>query len=587
MINWSGRRALFLQLKDFIKQAIQGLKLLPKLNRSQILSVLESFNKKEIARILASILLAVFALIGLTQISDRTTAGLPAYGGEIVEGLVGQPRFINPVLAPASSVDNDLSRVIFAQLLKFDKNLNLVPDLAEKLPEISANQKTYTIRLKPNLKWQDGKSLLADDVIFTINSIQHPDFESPLRTNWSRVKVEKIDDLTITFKLREVSASFLTNFTIGIIPKHIWDGKTANNFRLSDDNLKAIGSGPFIVREIKKTSDGTIKSITLKANDLYHEGRPYLNRIIFKFYPDYEELINAYQGKEVTNLGFLPFDKRAFIENSDRQHQNRINLPQYSAVFFNLPKNPVLADKAVRQALWLTTNRTAIIDDVYLGFAKEAYGPVLEGNLGYNPELAKITHNSLEEAASILNKGGWAIDPNTNIRTKNKRLLEFNLVTNNYILNVKTAQVLQSQWEQLNANINLIIVSPADLEQQYIRPRAFDALLFAENTGPDPDPFAFWHSSQSRDPGLNLSGFNNAEIDKLLTTARQTNDVNVRAKNYQQFQLIVTNEIPAIFINSAVYVYDIPKKLKGIDLTTVIHPSERFLDIKNWYVETR
>jgi peptide/nickel transport system substrate-binding protein len=573
--------------RGYLTNAWQGLKLVPKLRPSQIPAILESFTKKD------------FLLLGVLMIFMITSGGFlfassfgssgnePDYGGEHIEGLVGQPRFINPVLAASSSVDTDLSRIIYAQLIKFDKDLNLVPDLAETMPEVSADQKTYTVKLKPNLKWQDGKPLTADDVLFTIQTIQNGDFESPLRANWSRVKAEKIDDLTLTFTLREVSASFITNFTLGIAPKHVWSNLTPNNFRLSDKNLQPIGSGPFIVREIKKTADGTIKSITLKSNEYYHEGRPYLDRVTFKFYLDYDSLITGYQGREVDAIGYLPFDKKAFLDPAGKHNQLQINLPQYQAAFFNLPKNPILADKAVRQALWLSTDRQQIVDEVYMGAAKQAYGPILEGNLGYNPEIAAATHTSIDEAKQILDKGGWVIDPNTGIRSKNKRALEINLATNNFVLNVKTAQLLQSQWSRIGAQVNLVIVSAADLEQQYIRSRNFDVLLFSENTGADPDPFPFWHSSQVRDPGLNLSGFSNAEADRLLTAARQTNDVNVRIQNYQQFQRIVADQIPAVFLSSAVYVYNIPHKLQGVDLETMIHPSERFVDINNWFIETK
>lgn len=582
-------QARFFEFKNFLKQVLRGAISLPKLSRQQIFSVAENFKKPDWIVVVSLSGLFFISLILLIAL-PTSGSGAPDYGGEAVEGLVGQPRFINPVFASASGVDSDLTKIVFAQILKFDKNLNLVPDLAESLPTVSSDQRTYTLKLKPNLKWQDGKPLLADDVVFTINTIQNPDFESPLRANWSRVKVEKIDDLTINFVLREATASFLTNYTVGVLPKHIWENLNPNGFRLSDYNLKPVGSGPFEIKQIKKTSDGAIKSITLKPNDHYYDGRPYLDRLIIKFYDDNDQLVAAYYGKEVANIGYVPFDKKTFLSNSDRSNQYQINLPQYSAVFFNL-KNPVLSDKAVRQALWLATDRKKIIDDVFMGFSKEANGPIVSGNLGYNPNVEKATHTDIEEGKAILNKGGWVLDPATNIRTKTAgktvKSLEINLATNNNLLNVKTAQILESQWEQMGAKVNLVIVSPADLEQEYIRPRNFDALLFAENTGADPDPFAFWHSSQSRDPGLNLSGFANAEVDRLLTAARRTNDVAVRTQNYQQFQMIVLDQLPAIFLNSSVYVYNTPKKLQGIDLSTIIHPSERFLDIKNWYIETK
>jgi peptide/nickel transport system substrate-binding protein len=577
----------FTNVKSYTSRIWQGLKLLPNLKRNQIPLVIESFSKKDFYAL--SAFAALFVLAGGFLFFHYTTANqgtAPDFGGAIEEGLVGQPQFINPVLAPASGVDSDLSKVVYSQLLKFDENLNLVADLAESLPEISADQKTYTLRLKPNLQWHDGQPIRAEDVLFTIETIQNEDFESPLRANWGRVKAEKIDDLTLTFTLREVSASFITNFTVQIMPRHIWQNMNPNNFRLSDYNLRPVGSGPYMFREIKKTADGTIRSITFRSNDAYHEGRPFIDRAIFKFYADYDSLINAFQGREISSLGYLPFDRKA-LENNGKFTQYQLSLPQYQAVFFNLPKSAVLADKAVRQALWLTTERQEIIDEVYLGYAKPAYGPILEGNLGYNPAVAQKTQNSFVEAAAILDKAGWVVDSNTGLRSKNQKPLEFSLATNNFVVNVKTAQKLQSAWREIGVTTNLVIVSPQELQQDYIRSRNFDALLFFENTGPDPDPYPFWHSTQARDPGLNLSGFSNATADQLLTSARQTTDVNLRTQNYLQFQDIVLAEIPAVFLNNVVYVYNVPNELQGLALDTIIHPSERFLNINNWYINTK
>ena len=151
------------------------------------------------------------------------------------------------------------------------------------------------------------------------------------------------------------------------------------------------------------------------------------------------------------------------------------------------------------------------------------------------------------------------------------------------MLNVKTAQILQSQWEQLGAKVHLNIVSSKDLDQNYIRSRNFDAILVAENVGADPDPYPFWHSSQSHDPGLNLSGFNNSEVDKLITEARLTADENVRIKNYARFQEIINEQLPAIFLVRSLYIYNTPKKMLDVNLSNIVAPSERFADISHWY----
>ncbi len=575
-------RSLWLHLKNFSQNLWSGLTLVPQIKRRQIPHILENFSKKEIYTVAAAALLLIISGGFLVKQATSNKGPGPHYGGELTEGLVGQPQFINPILALSNNIDTDLSRVVFAQLLKFDENGKIVPDLAEQLPEISADQKTYTLKLRQNLKWQDGKPLSADDVLFTINTIQNPEFESPLQPNWSRVKVSKIDDLTLNFQLREPSNSFINNFAIGILPKHIWEQVNSRNFRLSDINLKAIGAGPYSVFEIKKTSDGNIRSITLKSNSLYHEGQPYINRITFRFYDNYDDLINAYQGREIQSLGFVPFDRKAF-GTSDKTEQYKLNLPQYQAVFFNLNR-AIVNQKGVRQALWLATDRSPIVTDAYSSNATPVYGPILPEALGFNPEIEKSVHYNLEEAGQILDKAGWILDPAANIRMKDKKPLEFNLVVSgNLVLDVKTAQILQSQWEKLNVKVNLVVVGSNELEQEYVRPRNFDVLLFSENVGADPDPFPFWHTSQMRDPGLNLSSFSNSEADKLLTEARQTTDPAIRVRNYMRFQVIVNEQLPAIFLVRTLYIYDAPKKLRGVNLTNINHPSERFLDINHWY----
>jgi peptide/nickel transport system substrate-binding protein len=573
------------QIKNFFAALFVGIKQLPRLKRRDIMRTLDLFTRKEIYTLLAVAILAIASGVFLFSSLTHQPASGPHPGGEITEGLVGQPQFINPVLALTNNVDTDLSRVVYAQLLKYDDNQNLTPDLAAAMPQVSDDKKIYTLQLKPNLQWQDGKPLTADDVVYTIETIQNADYQSPLRPNWTRVKVEKIDDLTLRFTLREVSISFINNFAIGIMPKHVWGDLSAADFRASDNNLNPVGSGPFEISEIKKTAAGAVKSISLKPNPYYYQGRAYLNEVTFSFFAGYDELINAYQSRDISTLGFVAFDNKAVLAPSDKYNQYQVTLPQYQAVFFNLQKSSVLDEKAVRQALWLTTNRDDIINQVYAGAAAPAYGPILPEALGYNSAVAEAAHLSVPEAEDILDKAGWVTDPLSNIRTREGKTLEFDLVVNgNSPLNVTAAQILQSQWLKAGIRANLVIATGTDLEQKYIRPRAFDALLFSENTGADPDPFPFWDSTQIHDPGLNLSGFSDPEADQLLTEARQTADESLRTKDYLRFQEIINDALPAIFLVRSLYIYDVPKKLQGVDLHNMIQASERFADINKWYI---
>ena len=186
-----------------------------------------------------------------------------------------------------------------------------------------------------------------------------------------------------------------------------------------------------------------------------------------------------------------------------------------------------------------------------------------------------------------MENAGWHIDPKTGIRTKGKTVLQFTITTNDFVLNQKSAQELQAQWKKIGANISINIVSTADLENNYIRTRNFDALLFAESTGFDPDPFVFWHSSQVLNPGLNVAQYTNVQADKLINDARHTFDPVVRAQKYSQFQTILLTDAPAVFLTQSNFVYELSPRLKGMTITQLANPEDRFYDIEHWYVNTK
>lgn len=516
---------------------------------------------------------------------------VPKRGGSFSEGLLGTPLYINPLLSPVNDVDADLTRIVFAGLLKFDSNLNLTPDLAEALPEISSDGKEYTLKLKEQLTWHDGQALTADDVVFTYQLIQNPDFQSPLRLSWNRVEVEKIDERTVKVKTRESTATFITNLTVGILPKHIWENIGPNSLALSKFNLEPVGSGPYKVSEISRGRDGKIRSVTMRPFDRYHLEGPYLNRLTFKFYQTPDELIDAYHGREVSAVGYVPFDKSLFLEENDRRKQYLLPLPQYQGIFINRVKNPAaLEDVRVRLALAKSVNKRQIIEQVFGGQASDAFGPILPGHLGYHPEIPGADMNIYdpEKAKALLEEAGWIMDEAVGFRKdKEGRIITLSITTSNFPPNVRVAEELKKMWEGIGVQILLNIETIADLEAKFIRPRSYELLLFAENVGADPDPFPFWHSSQLRDPGVNFSNFSNKTADRLLVEARDNIPADQRAAKYKQFQEIFVGDIPAIFLTRSVFVYNLPSALRGVRLQTITTASERFADINEWYLETK
>lgn len=536
----------------------------------------------------------VLFLAGLFGLIFRGSSGdlvEPKVGGEFIEGVVGAPQHINALLAPANDIDADLSRIVYAGLLKFDPNLNLIPDLAESFPEIKNDGKEYLVRLKRNLTWHDGRALTADDVIFTYQLIQNLDYQSPLRISWNRVEMEKIDEYTLRIMTRDSSATFITNLTAGIMPKHIWENVPADSFALSKFNLEPVGSGPYQVTEIKRGRGGEVRELAFAPFTNYHGDGPYLRRLIFKFYGTTDQLIEAYHGREVEAVGYLPFDKSLFIEPKPKLKQYFLPLPQYQAVFFNHIKNPAaLEDVRVRMALARSVDKKKIIEEVFGSQAHEAFGPILPGHLGYHEQIpgAEMNMYDPEQARVLLEQAGWILDQAIGFRKdKQGRIITLSLATNNFPPNVRVAEELKKMWEAIGIQVLLHIESVADLESKFIRPRNYELLLFAENVGADPDPFPFWHSSGLRDPGVNFSTFSNKTADKLLVDARANIAAADRAAKYKQFQEIFVGDVPAIFITRSLFVYNIPAHVLGIKLNALTTPSERFADINEWYVETK
>jgi len=541
-------------------------------------------------------LVIVISVIGLiTAFYLNHTQVYPQSGGKYEEGILGQPRFINPVLSQANDADRDLTQIVYSSLFKYDGQGNLIPDLAQRYT-ISEDGLTYDVSLKKNVLWHDQELLTADDVIFTIETIQNPEYNSPLKINWQGVKAEVIDEFTVRFKLNTAYAPFLHNMTVGILPQHLWSGISASNFALAEYNLKPIGSGPYKFKKLKQDKDGKVEYIEfVKNKDFYllsleNNGvrGPFIDKITFKFYITQDSLIEAYQKGRVDGLSFLPAGELSDMRNGLNIH--RINLPIYYAVFLNQTESKALADKNVRLALAYATDKNEIINQVLKDEGSVVNSPLLPGWLGYTEET-KVYDFALEHAQTLLESNSWKDTNQDGIREKvingEETDLEITILTTNWPELNQAAEVIKGQWEKLGARINLEIADPATIQQEYIRPRQYQALLFGEVLNADPDPFAFWHSSQRKDPGLNLAIYQNKDIDKLLEQARQEMDPEKRTEKYIEFQKTLIDDLPAIFLYSPTYLYSVSKNVKGIEIERLATHSQRFSQIENWYIKTK
>ncbi len=517
----------------------------------------------------------------------------PKIGGTYSEGLVGAPRYINPLFAQGNDVDLDLVEIIYSGLFKYSAE-GIIPDVAESF-EISEDQKVYTIKLRSDVFFHDGEKLDIEDVLFTFSRIQNPRSKTPLYYNFQGVLVEKIDENSLKISLSEPFSPFLENLTVGILPEHIWKNIEPENMLLAEYNLKPIGSGPFKFSSLTKNANGKIKNFTFTNNNQYHFGQPYIEEFDLKFYESFDLAVDALNNKKIDGLSYLPKELRDRIINNRNINFNLLQLPQYTAVFFNYEKNPILKELEIRKTLAKGIDKNQLINELQNAEAQTINGPILNGYLGYTEDLNKLEFNILE-ARESLEKSDWKLNeyPVENessepypfqVRKHGNRFLEFTLTTVEQAEIVKVAKKIQSDWKQLGVKVNLKFVKKENIST-IIASRDYEALLYGQILGADPDPYPFWHSSQKVSPGLNLTSFGSSEADKLLEEARKTIKPEDRAQKYISFQKILTDNVPAIFLYSSTYTYPQHKILKSSPIKKIITPANRFANITSWYIKT-
>ncbi|PIP22847.1 MAG: hypothetical protein COX37_01750 [Candidatus Nealsonbacteria bacterium CG23_combo_of_CG06-09_8_20_14_all_39_17] len=651
-------------------------------SKKQLGQLFKVLSLKEASAFLVFVFMFLGGLFLLaTSLYFQYTKIVPAKGGAYAEGVVGFPRWINPIFSPSNSADQDLTELIFSGLMKYDSEGKIVPDLAEKY-EVFEDGKVWDFTIKENVLWHDGQPLNIDDVIFTLKTIQDSEVKSPLRPNWLGVEIERVSDYKVRFTLKNPSSVFLENCVLKIMPKHIWEKIMPKNFSLADLNLQPTGTGPYKLKKSFKTAEGKITSLNLIENTQYYGQKPSIPEISFFFFDSEEAMVLAFENKQIQGFS-LPPDSPLFSENLAKNQSIEIlsfSLPRYFAIFLNPKISKVLEEKEVRQALNYGTDKKEILEKVLNGRGKIVLSPVLPDIYKFNEPkesyqfdkakaeelLAKagLTRNesgimervikktpasqfkkdikpgdnssdvkelqqclakdtaiypsgsvtgyfgqSTKEAVmkfqekyrtEILDPAGLKNGTGTVLSSTRKKLneicfgapeekisLEFSLTIVDQPASLKTAELIKKQWQDIGVKVEIEKFDVSTLEKNAIKPRNFSSLLFGEVLGSSPDLFPFWHSSQKKDPGLNLANYENKASDKLMEEIRQTLDENTRKEKTEMFQNLLMEDAPAIFLYNPDYLYIISKEVKGIKTGMITLPSERFSGISNWYIKTK
>ncbi len=518
------------------------------------------------------------------------THPVPQIGGSYSEGLIGVPRAINP-LYPAKDAERDLARLIFSGLLTYNGAGELEPDLAERY-EVSDDGKIYDIFLRSNLYWHDGRQLDADDVVFTIKRVQDPQYKSPLRPNWQGVEVEKVDSRTLRFTLRAPYAPFIENLTQAIIPRHLWEKVSAEQALLHELNLSPVGSGPYQLRRFEAQGDGSLLSYTLSRNPSYHRDGPYLKEITLFFFASEDEMVAAWRRGEID--GFAPISA-ASVEtlNHERVSVHTLSTPRIFSLFFNPHESPILAEKNARTAIAHALDTTRIAADAPAGGGITISSLLPSFRLASTGEISRYAYDP-EQSRTLLKQAGWKDEDGDGILEKKIRQdrktqimpLRLTLSTSNWPELSRASALIKNDLSAVGIEVTIQEKTLAELESSVIRPRAFELLLFGQVYGYEPDPFAFWHSSQAKDPGLNVALFTNKKADKVLEEARSITDAAGRSEKYQEFARLAAEELPAIPLYTQLYLYLLPRNLQGVAVQKISLPADRFNDVNLWYRKT-
>lgn len=550
---------------------------------------LKNFSPVEKLISMIFIILLILSAAGLLyKVNAMFLTEIPAPGGELREGIIGSPRFINPLLS-LSDADRDLATLIYSGLLKATPEGRLIPDLADRY-EISKDGLSYTFHIREGVKFHDGVVVTSNDVLFTLQKAQDPALKSPKRASWEGVTVEKVGEREIRLVLRQPYSPFLENMTIGILPKHLWKDADAEQFQFSPINIEAVGSGPYKIEKIKRNDLGIPSYVELASFKNYALRKPYIERIILRFYQNEKDLLDGLSRGEIESVNTITPKTARDLETKGYRIEHA-SLPRVFAVFLNQNNAALLSEKAVRQALNLSTDKEAIVDSVLYGYGVPIHEPIPPALLPRTVGTATSSEVLLKEANALLDRAKWERNAETGIREKvmkGKEIqkLSFSLITSDTPELLQSAELLKEMWRKIGVEVNMRIFGSGDLNQNIIRPRKFDALLFGEIIGRDLDLFAFWHSSQRNDPGLNIAMYTNAKVDKLLEEARSTTDGEKRIAAYTRAIETISDDTAAIFLYSPEFIYVLPKKIRGFTLSRTTTPSERFLDVHNWYINT-
>jgi peptide/nickel transport system substrate-binding protein len=514
-------------------------------------------------------------------------AAQPATGGIYTEALVGSLGRLNPVLDTYNTSDQDIDSLVYSGLIDFDDRGLPYGDLAESWG-ISQDGTIYNFSIREEAVWHDGEPVTSQDVVFTVEMMRGEESLMPedIRQLWDEVEVKALDEKTLQFILPEPFAPFLDYLTFGVLPEHILGSLNPADLVEANFNLDPVGSGPYQFERLI-TEDGEIKGVALSAFEDYYLDPAYINQIVFRYYPDSQSALAAYQSGDV--MGLSPVTSSVLSSALKEPNLNLYTgrLPKLTLIYLNLdhPELTFFQDTAVRRALLMGLNRQWIIDQTLNSQAIIADGPIFPGTWAYYEGIERIPYDP-QAAIDLLRQAGYTIPAEGGgVREKDGIPLSFEMFYPDEAPYDEIMNVIQESWSRLGVQVEPTPLPYDELVQDHLDPRAYQAALVDLNfsRSPDPDPYPFWDQAQSTS-GQNYAQWSDRQASEYLERARITVDRAERNKAYRNFQVRFSQELPALPLYYPVYSYGVDEQVQGVKMGPLFTPSDRFSSVTSWYL---
>jgi peptide/nickel transport system substrate-binding protein len=491
------------------------------------------------------------------------------YGDTYVDSSIGDAVVLNPILS-SDSASNDLIGLIYNGLVKYDKDLNIVGDLAESY-EVRRGGLELIFHLRHNVRWHDGQPFTAEDVLFTYQKLIDPKVLTPYGDSFADVQtVTSSDPYTVRVVYKEPFSPGLISWAMGIVPKHVY---AIGDFNTHPANRKPIGTGPYRFKEWK--SD---QYVLLEANADSFEGKPTLSRYVYRIIPDQAVQFMEMRNQSIDNISLTPDQFKAY--DAMFQNHQRYRYPAFKYVFmgFNL-LNPLFKDLRVRKALALGIDRETIVKGILLGLGQPISGPFAISSWAYDKTIPPPPYDP-EEARRLLREAGWIPDAHGRLY-KDGKPFSFTLITNQgNKVRALCAEIIQQQLSALGIDVQVRVIEWSTFIKEYVDKKNFEAVVLGWSTGRDPDHYGIWHSSQQKPGQYNFCSYSNPDVDRLLVAGRREFDPKKRETIYHQIHRLIANDLPYVFLYCPDELQAIHKRIQG----PTVAPAGIGWNFREWWV---